>query len=171
MRAVKELGIAAAAVVMCAASALAELKPVSKVVAQPAAPVKITEYSAKYERRTTQYTQEGIHHFLRFENASGKPIDAVQFGFVSFDVWNQFLTRMNGLTTDTLLPGKNARGEWVDSAYADFSLLTGVAYVSKVRFGDGEVWAADTREILDELRKIEKDFDADVLKKKETTDK
>ncbi len=35
--------------------------------------------------------------------------------------------------------GKSDKGEWVASRYADFSFDTGVAYVSKVRFDDGEI--------------------------------
>ena len=50
-------------------------------------------------------------------------------------------------------------------AYA-VSFLTGVAYVSKVRFADGTIWAADLDAVAEELRKIEKDFDVMKLKGK-----
>jgi hypothetical protein len=61
--------------------------------------------------------------------------------------------------------GQKDKGEWVASRYADFSFHTGVGYVSKVRFADGEIWSADTA-ILLEMRKIQKDFDVSKLKKK-----
>jgi hypothetical protein len=50
--------------------------------------------------------------------------------------------------------------------YADFSFLTGVAYISRVRFDDGQIWVADLNAVEGELRKIDKDFDAARLKEK-----
>jgi hypothetical protein len=63
-------------------------------------------------------------------------------------------------------PVPKKREKWVATSYADFSFHTGVAYVSKVRFDDGEIWSADLTSVVLELRKIEKDFDASRLKKK-----
>ena len=47
-----------------------------------------------------------------------------------------------------------------------FSFLTGVAYVSKVRFDNGEIWSTDLESIAEELRKIEAEFDVSKLKEK-----
>ena len=67
----------------------------------------------------------------------------------------------------SLAPGAKDKGEWVASRYAGFSFHTGVAYVSKVRFDDDEIWVADLTDVLAEMKKIEKDFDASRLKKKD----
>ncbi len=64
-------------------------------------------------------------------------------------------------------PSSKEKGGWVARAYADFSFHTGVAYVSKVRFEDGEIWTADLDAIAQEMRKIEKDFDVKQLRKKD----
>ena len=68
---------------------------------------------------------------------------------------------------EQLAIGATNKGEWVASAYSDFSFHTGVAYVSKVRFEDGEIWSADLSAIVVELKKIEKDFDVNRLRKKD----
>ena len=102
---------------------------------------------------------------MQYQNKGQKEIVALQLGLVSFDVWNEFLDRTNGLETESIPPGKTARGSWVASRYADFSFATGVAFVRRVRFADGEIWTADEREILDELTKIQKNFDAANLRK------
>ena len=109
----------------------------------------------------------GIHHNLEYENSSERTVVAIQFGLVSFDIWNEFLDRTGGVTIDTLRAAAKDKGEWVATAYGDFSFHTGVAYVSKVRFEDGEIWSADLNSVLHELRKIEKDFDAGRLQKKD----
>ena len=72
---------------------------------------------------------------------------------------------------ETIAPGSKEKGKWVATSSADFSFHTGVAYVSKVRFDDGEIWSADLNSVVLELRKIEKDFDASRLKKKEGGEK
>ncbi|HWI18448.1 MAG TPA: hypothetical protein VNT81_11925 [Vicinamibacterales bacterium] len=139
------------------------LKPSSKIVAQPDAPITIKAYNGFYRERT-QYNSEGILHEVQYENKGAGQVVAVQFGFVSFDVWNEFLDRLNGLTTEPLLAGKTETGRWSSTSYRGFSFLTGVAFVSKVRFADGTIWRADEEVILRELRQIEKDFDASRLK-------
>jgi hypothetical protein len=128
--------------------------------------VRITSYSATYYGGSSTYTERGIHHELEFENVSARNIVAIEFGLVAFDIWNEFLDRTGGITSTPLAAAAKDKGEWVASRYADFSFHNGVAYVTKVRFDDGEIWSADTAGILLEMRKIQKDFDASKLKKR-----
>lgn len=142
------------------------LQPTAKVISQPGTPIEIVSYRAAYVPGSGAYIQEGIQHAVEYKNVSGRVIDAVQIGLVSFDVWNEFLDRTLGLATDSLGPNAAKKGTWVARAYADFSFLTGVAYVSKVRFRDGEIWQADLDSIASELRQIEQNFDVTRLQKK-----
>ena len=128
-------------------------------------PLNITSYAAVYQEGG-RYSTEGIRHTVEYKNNSGKTIVAVQIGLVSFDVWNEFLDRTGGVSLENLDPGESRKGTWVARAYADFSFLTGVAYVSKIRFIDGTIMEADLDAIAQELRKIEEDFDILKLKKK-----
>ena len=143
----------------------------TRIINQPTSPIKITSYNAVYIDSSSTYVSRGIHHNLEYENASGRTVLAVQFGLVSFDIWNEFLDRTGGVTMEAIAAGSKEKGKWVATSYADFSFHTGVAYVSKVRFDDGEIWSADLNSVVLELRKIEKDFDAGRLKKKEGGEK
>lgn len=80
-------------------------------------------------------------------------------------MFNEFIDRTQGVSIEEITPGGTDKGTWLASALADFSFLTGVAYVSKVRFDNGEIWAADLDHIGQELAKIEKDFDVSLLEK------
>ncbi|HEV8367696.1 MAG TPA: hypothetical protein VGQ39_07085 [Pyrinomonadaceae bacterium] len=138
----------------------------TRIIPQSTAPVKINSFTALYVDSSSRYVERGIHYELEYENTSAKPIVAVEFGLVAFDIWNEFLDRTGGITMKNLSVGEKDKGEWVASRYADFSFHTGVGYVSKVRFADGEIWSGDTAAILLEMRRVQKDFDASKLKKK-----
>jgi hypothetical protein len=141
------------------------IQPTTKVISQPGAPIEIASYRAAYSPGSGAYIPEGIQHVVEYMNVSGKIVDAVQIGLVSFDVWNEFLDRTLGLATDSLAMHATKKGTWVARAYGDFSFLTGLAYVSKVRFRDGEIWKADLDSIASELRQVQQDFDVTNLKK------
>lgn len=147
----------------CAARAL---EPVAKIVEQPDAPLKITAYNAAYQEGG-RYSTKGIHHAVEYQNISGQIVEAVQIGLVSFDVWNDYLDRTGGLSLDLLAPNAKDKGTWVTGRYRGFSFLTGVAYVSKVRFHNGEIWEVDLQSIADELAKIEEGFDVSRLTERE----
>jgi hypothetical protein len=151
---------------LCASAFPQRTKPETKIIAQTTAPIKIATYSATYIDSSSRYIERGIHHELEYENLSNRNLIAVEFGLVAFDIWNEFLDRTGGVTMTPVSAGGKSKGRWVASRYADFSFHTGVAYVSKVRFDDGEIWSADTNAVLLKMRKIEKDFDATKLKKK-----
>lgn len=133
------------------------------VIDQPEAPLRILSYNAEYQERGN-YSREGIKHSVEYENTTERQVFALQIGLVSFSVFNEFLDRTGGVSMSKLAPGKRAKGAWVASALSDFTFHTGVAYVSKVRFVNGEIWTADLEVILEELRKIEADFDEARLK-------
>jgi hypothetical protein len=143
------------------------LESESRVIPVTGSPITIVAYEAEYSRGD-KYSREGVQHSLEYQNDSGQLVVAVQFGLVAFDIWNQFLDRTGGVSMESLSPQEKRKGTWVSSAYADFSFHTGVAYVSKVRFESGEIWSADLDAVVQELRKIQSDFDAAKLKKTET---
>lgn len=148
------------------AAVMAGPPPKAIIIGQPNSPVEIIGYTARFQRRST-YMTEGIAHSLEYRSRSTQKVVAIRFGLVSFDVFNRFLGKTGGISMDDLVPAKTQKGEWVSSPYADFSFLTGLAYVDLVRLEDGTIWQADEATVLDEIRKIEKDFDAKLLKEKE----
>ena len=153
-------------VVLISPSLWAEWKTVPRIVTQPASPVAITSFN------TSQYTADTITHVLQYQNRSGRDIVAVQFGIASFDVWNEFMDHRRATATTTLQPGKGARGVWgAHWFHVGVSLMTGVAYVRRVRFADGEIWTAGQSEVLAEVRQIKKDFDPALLSREDQSPK
>src|SRR5690554_4311134 len=65
------------------------------ILQQPDAPVKILSLKSYY-LKGGRYLDEGIYFTVEYENVSGRPIQAIQFGLLSFDVFNEFLDSMGG---------------------------------------------------------------------------
>lgn len=154
--------------------ALAQRVGVTKIISQADAPVEIKEYKARYEAasNSTTYSRgnpDQVAHDVAYINKSGKKLAAVEFALVEFSLFNEYLGRLYGLAASDL-PTQNEtkpkKASWVHSPYASFAFLTAVAYVSQVRFDDGQIWKADLTDVIGELKKIESDFDSNVLKKK-----
>ena len=157
--------IAVLLVFLIATTRVWAIEPMAKIITQKNAPLIITSYSATYHEKD-RFTPEGIHHEVEYKSATNRKIVAVQIGLVSFDVWNEFQDQTGGVSIEEISPGASENGTWITRVYADFSFLTGFAYVSKVRFSDGTIWTADLDAIAKEMRKIELDFDVQKLKDK-----
>ncbi len=140
---------------------------VSKAVPQENAPVNIVNYTAYYDEGSPS-EQEGISHSVLIRNNSNNSVVAVELAFVEFDVWNQHLGKALGLSRATVEKGKTDGVSWQHTPYGAGAFQTGVAWVSRVRFADGTIWTADIKTILPALFEIQKDFDANELKKKDT---
>jgi hypothetical protein len=141
------------------------IKPVTKIISQKDAPLKIILYLAFYQDAGS-HGKKGIQHEVQYKNTTDQTIVAVQIEFVSFNVWNEFLDRTAGISTKSISPGALDTNIWIATAYEDFSFLTGFAYVGRVRFSDGRIWSADLSVIAKEMRKIQRDFDVQNLKSK-----
>ena len=143
-------------------SSASALEPLTRVIAQPGSPIRITAYGAAYQEGAPN-SPEGIRHTVAYENSGDKTMVAVEICLVSFDLFNESLDRTAGLTIRDLVPGAADKRTWVAHAPGDFSFQTGIAYVNRVRFADGTFWNADLRAVGLELKKIQKDFDATTL--------
>ena len=150
--------------VLCMASVAAAQPPPAehRILVQADAPIGITEYTARYQPRSTRQS-EGIRHSLNYRNVGDRKIVAVQFGLLAFNIFNEFQDRLGGFTIEDIDVGSTEDGAWVANALAESAFYTGVAYVSKVRFEDGEIWTADDDEVLSQLREIEQDLNIEAL--------
>lgn len=143
----------------------------SLIVPQPDVPVAIDSYSAWYSDVPIRgFTKAGIYYVVEFSNKSGKRITAIEFGLISFDVFNEVLDWGHGLSlfADYGL-SESARykeDEWVSPSSNGIAQFSGVVWVNRVRFVSGEIWKADRQPILEVLRKIEPNFDAAILDRK-----
>ena len=139
------------------------IDPIGIIITQDDSPVTIDAYGCSYREDTSRTVREGIYHSVNYTNTSNRPIVAVRIAFVSFNVFNTYINRFAGISMDVIVPGNDDRGAWRTNPSGAFSFLTGVAYVSAVRFQDGTIWEADNEVVLEELRKIQDDFDSQLL--------
>lgn len=133
-----------------------------RILVQPDAPLVISDYAAKYQFRTKS-DRAGVIHTLRYRNVSERTIVAFKCGLLAFDVFNEFQGSLGGYAIRPIAPDKGGSGQWLMSAGVDSSFYTGVAYLSKVRFEDGEVWSADLNDIAKQVQGIEADFSMESL--------
>jgi hypothetical protein len=153
----------------------AQTRSRSLVVEQQNAPVAIDSYSAWYSEVPIRgSTLAGIYYVVEFSNKSGRRITAIEFGLVSFDVFNEFLDWAHGLTVfaDRGLSedARYQQTQWVSPSANGIAQFTGVAWVNRVRFESGEIWVADRQPVLERLRQIQPTFDASILERKPRRD-
>jgi len=129
------------------------LDPVSLLLNQPDAPLEILDYSAQYNRGETEI----IEHSVTYQNVGDRKIVAVELVLLSFDIWNELFdrsvrTHVKDLDvseeSDLRLPVP------VAPSFDGSTFHTGVAYISRVRFENGEIWSVDLSEIALVLDKI-----------------
>ncbi len=149
-----------------------KIEYVSKIIEQPDAPIKILTYKTSYGMHSkiamVGEKTEGVRHQTEYQNISQRGILAVQIEYEMFNVFDEYLGSSWAVKTDYLKPNDKDKSDGV--ADQGFTFLTGVAFVSKVRFDNGEVWHANLDAIAQELAKIDKAFQASTLKPKSGSD-
>jgi len=138
--------------------ASAELDTRSIVIEQPGSPIDIVSYESGLARGS-RISMRGsppvaIQHQLRYANPGTELIVAVQFGFVGFSVFDEFLSHYAGLAVDDLEPAGEDEYRWVFEGTADFSYLTGAVFVRKVRFESDRIWEADMDAVAESLETL-----------------
>ena len=100
-------------------------------------------------------------------------------------MFNEYLSLKKGFRIQDVDPGDEDEATWNDYGFNDFNdserpvpwcdgpsynrrgfttqFLTGVVYVDRVRFENGDIWAADLQLISDRLAQIEENFDLTVI--------
>lgn len=142
------------------------------ILTQKDAPLVITSYTTAFEKENHgdyDSHSDQILHALKYKNTGEKKIVAIRIGLTAFDTFNDFMDRFGGVSIEDIAPGAEEKGEWTQSPYAAFLFQkygTGVAYVANVRFEDGTIWNANLDEVLEQLRKFQKDLQAKDLQEK-----
>lgn len=145
-----------------------KLEYVSKIIEQPDAPIKILSYKSSYGMHSkvalVGEKTEGVRHQAEYQNISTRGVSAVELTYVMFDLFNDYLGFAGTIETDFVKAGDKDKADGIASYGSTF--LTGITFVSKVRFADGEVWRTNLDTIVQELAKIDKEFQASALKHK-----
>jgi hypothetical protein len=139
-----------------ALSQLGGRPPQTNIVAQPEAPLRITRFFSRCDKSysiSSRTEPDGnIYHSVEYENISDRRVAGVRLGLLTFDQWRELLDGIDGISMTTLAPGETRMTTWADPVGGELVMPTTFAYVSKVRFSDGEVWSADLDRVLDELQ-------------------
>lgn len=117
-----------------------------RILSQEDAPISILEYQAQIWG-TGAETGDGVMHDIRFRNASDRAIVAVKFGVLCYDIFNEFQNESEVLHRKDMLPGESSRVSRLAMPPEAEAFFTGVVFVQRVRFLDGEVWVADPGEV------------------------
>ena len=81
----------------------------------------------------------------------------IKFGFIAYDLFNESLGGVGGVAIDRngVGTGDVDSGRWRTRARGVASAHeTGIAYVRKVRFADGELWIADQDALTVKLNEL-----------------
>ncbi len=153
------------ALLVLAVEPLGAAEPKALVLTQEEAPVLITKYQTRYNR-SDKFDENGVGHKLDYKNRSERRILAVEFGFVEFTVWDEHIETLIANDLDPVGGGKSGDGSWLHDPPTGFLFHTGIAYVSRVRFEDGEIWTANPEDVAAHMRSIEPSFSVEMLKPK-----
>jgi len=121
---------------------MAELKRVYVIVNMENSPIEIIKFG-RYDHED----EDHISSVVEYKNVTNREIEALAITMVYYDAFNEREDGLRGISTDTLWPNVETRGAW--STYGEPSFVkTALAFVSAVRFMDGEVWKADLEEVV-----------------------
>ena len=76
-----------------------------------------------------------------------------------FDIFDEYLDDAEVVVVRDLPPGGRTGGDWVVKPLEPHTFYTGVAYVWKVRFLNGDIWEASQEDVYTQLRQIEDGFE------------
>lgn len=162
----------AVAIVFCICS-LVSVKGFSKAITRvcvivntDGAPVEILEFRRYYPGEDENH----ISSELKYKNKTDRDIEALEITIIYYNLFNDKEDEVRGISTKLLKAQKVGRGRWskgrvIIPARLRFDDLnpifgrpnfvkTAIAFVSVIRFLDGEVWKAD----IDEIFKIAVDL-------------
>lgn len=125
----------------------------NKIMEQPDSPIQITEFASSFGGRDDDY----IIFEARYQNATDRAVIGIKFGFIAYDLFDESLGGVAGVDIDRDGIGAGAveSGRWSTRARGVAQAHeTGIAYVQKVRFADGELWTADRTELQEKLEQL-----------------
>jgi len=126
----------------------AELTRVYVEVNMDNSPIEITSFG--------QYRYEDSSHIssvVGFVNNSERAIEALAITMIYYDPFNDREDGVRGIFTDILDAHQGGSGTWSTYGTPGF-VKTAMAFVSAVRFVDGEVWKANPADVVARAERI-----------------
>jgi hypothetical protein len=81
----------------------------------------------------------------KLDSSESQDIEAVEFTFVLFDIFDKFLGSIQGLSGPGKFPAgkKKYRSNWIFDLDGGFSQYHALGFPSQIRFMDGRIWRCD----------------------------
>ena len=114
-------------------------------------PIRISKFNAVYSKGNNS-EQKGLNLRVHFYNQSQKSITAVEIGFISYDIWDNYLGLITGLQVEKLDRREETNKIWIDNSDDAYTFFTGFAFVSRVRYSDGEFWKGSLEHVANKIR-------------------
>jgi len=127
------------------------------IMSQKDAPIRVVEYDAQIWG-TGSEVGEGIRHDFRFRNDSDRGVVAVKFGVLSYDIFNEFQEETETIVVRDMEPAAQSRHGVVVFPVEPTAFHTGLLYVRKVRFLDGEIWEVSPEDLDAMIRAFEEEL-------------
>jgi len=141
----KHVLLALLIVVCFSSSASAKLTRIYVIVNMDNAPVEILEFG-KWGR--AEADEDRIASIAEYKNKTDRDIKALAITMMYYDAFEEKEDGVKGISTDLLKASEQNRSGWSIYGKPNF-VKTAIAFVSAVRFLDGEVWRADIDEVIE----------------------
>ena len=130
-------------IVACLCSVVsAKLTRVYLIVNMDNAPIQILEFGRYYKE-----DEDHISSVVKYWNKTDRDIEASAITMIYYDAFNEKEDGVKGISTDFLKALGQHTGGW--STYGKpYFVKIAIAFVSAVRFIDGEVRRADIKEVI-----------------------
>ena len=139
--------------------ALTSLHERSIPLSQPDAPVAVDRYECFRAGDPDATTSRVVEHRARYVNQTARDVTAIEFRFVLFDIWRDYMAWHTEVEFDSWSakpvvkaskPDKNPKRRsitWTHPLYRGPLLDHAFVYVHRVRFANGEIWQANENTI------------------------
>lgn len=128
--------------------ASAKLTRIYVIVNMDNAPIEILDFG-----RSRREDEDYISSVVEYKNKTDRDIEALAITMIYYDAFNEKEDGVKGISTDLLKATQRRTGGW--STYGEPGFVkTAMAFISAVRFLDGEVWEADIEEVIKVASKL-----------------
>lgn len=129
--------------------------------------LKAASYDDVFRSSIGTFRTEGLELKVTASTVSGKDVQAVKFGFVVIDAFNEYLGGLTGVTMDT--PKDELVWKYRPGYLFKFEKYgKALVYVRQVRLAGDKIWNFDKKRVTKEVQKLVSSFNASDLKIEDT---
>ena len=123
----------------------------SNIITQLNSPLQILNYEA-LEVEAVEFITDKIIHKMIYKNVSNKKITAIEFAFISFNVWGEPFDYFTGISFRPLQPDSQRQCIYESEIHTVTKFDSGYVFVLRVKNEDNNIWEADIEKVLEILK-------------------